>query len=257
VIFLKNADEFRAPDVTSERKRELLLFERSMGIRFRRQELLNLAFSHRSFAHESSQDVGNNERLEFLGDSVLGAIVSEYLFSHLPDRPEGDLAKIKSFVVSEDSLAAIAKNVKIDNFVLIGKGEEFSGGRSKKAILADCLEAIIGAYFLDSGFKDCKKFVLKFMIPEITKVLENKHRQDFKTLLQEHVQKIYKTYPKYTLVQKTGPDHDKTFWMEVKIREKAYGPGRGKNKKEAEQNAARIAYKELTGQDFAGEDGTP
>jgi ribonuclease-3 len=257
VIFLKNADEFRAPDITSERKRELVLFERSTGIRFRRQELLNLAFSHRSFAHESSKDVGNNERLEFLGDSVLGVMVSEYLFSNLPDRPEGDLAKIKSFVVSEDSLAAIAKNLKIDNFVLIGKGEEFSGGRSKKAILADCLEAIIGAYFLDSGFKSCKKFVLKFIIPEITKVLENKHRQDFKTLLQEHVQKIYKTYPKYALVQKTGPDHDKTFWMEVKIRERAYGPGKGKNKKEAEQNAASIAYKELTGRDFAGEGGSP
>jgi ribonuclease-3 len=247
VLFLKNAGDFRAPDVTSERKRELLLFEKSTGIRFRRLELLNLAFSHRSFAHESSQDIGNNERLEFLGDSVLGLIVSEYLFSNLPDRTEGDLAKIKSFVVSEDSLASVARTLKLDNFVLIGKGEEFSGGRSKKAILADCLEAVIGAYFLDSGFKDCKKFVLKFMIPEINTVLENKHRKDFKTLLQEHVQKIYKTYPRYGLVQKTGPDHDKTFWMEVKIRDKSYGPGEGKNKKEAEQNAACIAYQELTG----------
>jgi ribonuclease-3 len=234
------------PAPAPERKKELRLFERTTGIRFRREDLLNLAFSHRSFAHESSQNIGNNERLEFLGDSVLGAIVSEYLFTAFPGKTEGDLAKIKSFVVSEDSLAGIARNLKIDNFILIGKGEEFSGGRSKKAILADCLEAVIGAYFLDSGFKKCRDFILKFMVSEVTKVLENKHRQDFKTLLQEHVQKVFKTYPHYVLVQKTGPDHDKTFWMEVKIRDKTYGPGEGKNKKEAEQAAASIAYHELT-----------
>jgi ribonuclease-3 len=249
VIFLKNILDIRAPSITSERKRELLLFERTAAIRFRRLDLLNLAFCHRSFANENSQNVGNNERLEFLGDSVLGVIVSEYLFQNLPDKQEGDLAKIKSFVVSEDSLAEIAKELKIDNFILIGKGEEFSGGRSKKAILADAFEAIIGAYFIDSGLKSSRKFVLKFLVPEIMKVLENKHRKDFKTLLQEFVQKKYKSYPKYTLVQKTGPDHDKTFWMEVRIREKAYGPGQGKNKKEAEQNAASIAYREISGLD--------
>ncbi|MCL1818622.1 MAG: ribonuclease III [Spirochaetaceae bacterium] len=247
MIFQKKADDLRAPEPGPERKKELRLFERTAGIRFRRTDLLNLAFSHRSFAHESSRNIGNNERLEFLGDSVLGLVVSEYLFSAFPDRTEGDLAKIKSFVVSEDSLAGIARGLKIDNFILIGKGEEFSGGRSKKAILADCLEAIIGACFLDAGFKKCRRFILQFMVPEITKVLENKHRQDFKTLLQEHVQKIFKTYPQYVLVQKTGPDHDKTFWMEVKIRDKSYGPGEGKNKKEAEQAAASIAYRELAG----------
>jgi ribonuclease-3 len=253
VIFQKKADVYRSPAPNPERRRELRLFERTTGIRFGREDLLNLAFSHRSFAHESAQNIGNNERLEFLGDSVLGAVVSEYLFTALPDRQEGDLAKIKSFVVSEDSLADISKNLKIDNFILIGKGEEYSGGRSKKAILADCLEAIIGAYYLDSGFKKCKSFVLKFMIPEITKVLENKHRKDFKTLLQEHVQKIFKTYPKYVLARKTGPDHDKTFWMEVKIRDTSYGPGEGKNKKEAEQAAASIAYRELTGEELVEE----
>jgi ribonuclease-3 len=196
VIFQKKADDLRTPAPGPERKKELRLFERTTGIRFRREDLLNLAFSHRSFAHESARNIGNNERLEFLGDSVLGAVVSEYLFTALPDKTEGDLAKIKSFVVSEDSLAGIAKNLKIDNFILIGKGEEFSGGRSKKAILADCLEAVIGAYFLDSGFKKCKDFILRFMLPEITKVLENKHRKDFKTLLQEYVQKVFKTYPR-------------------------------------------------------------
>ncbi|MDR1933424.1 MAG: ribonuclease III [Spirochaetales bacterium] len=248
MIFQKKAADYRSAAPDPERRRELRLFERTTGTRFKREDLLNLAFSHRSFAHESSQNIGNNERLEFLGDSVLGAVVSEYLFTALPDRNEGDLAKIKSFVVSEDSLADVAKNLKIDNFILIGKGEEYSGGRSKKAILADCLEAIIGAYYLDSGFRKCRDFVLKFMIPEIMKVLENKHRKDFKTLLQEHVQKVFKTYPKYVLVQKTGPDHDKTFRMEVKIRDASYGPGEGKNKKEAEQAAASIAYRDLTGE---------
>jgi ribonuclease-3 len=227
------------------RARELKLFEKTTGIRFRREDLLNLAFAHRSFSHENPGNIGNNERLEFLGDSVLGLVVSEYLFTALPGRSEGDLAKIKSFVVSEDSLAGIARGLKVDNFILIGKGEEFSGGRSKKAILADCLEAIIGAYFLDSGFRKCRAFILRFIVPEITKVLENRHRKDFKTLLQEHVQKIFKTYPKYVLVQKSGPDHDKTFWMEVHIRDKVYGPGQGKNKKEAEQNAAAIAYNKI------------
>ena len=247
MIFQKRVEQLRAPEPDPERKKELRLFERRAGIRFKRISLLNLAFSHRSFAHESSQNIGNNERLEFLGDSVLGLIVSEHLFTAFPDRTEGDLARIKSFVVSEDSLAGIARNLKVDNFILIGKGEEFSGGRSKKAILADCLEAIIGAYFLDSGFKKCRQFILEFMVPEIMKVLENKHRKDFKTLLQEQVQKVFKTYPQYVLIQKTGPDHDKTFWMEVKIRDKTYGPGEGKNKKEAEQAAASIAYRELWG----------
>ncbi len=120
--------------MTSERRKELQLFEKNAGIRFRRIDLLNLAFSHRSYANETPGAL-NNEKLEFLGDSVLGLVVSEYLFEQLEDRNEGDLARIKSFVVSEDSLAVIAKELKIDNFILIGKGEEYSGGRSKKAIL--------------------------------------------------------------------------------------------------------------------------
>jgi ribonuclease III len=235
-----------APPIDQERKKELQLFEKHIGIRFRKPQLLNLAFSHRSYANESGGDISNNEKLEFLGDSVLGLVVSEYLYCTLIDRAEGDLARVKSFVVSEDSLAEIAKGIKVDNFILIGKGEEYSGGRSKKAILADCMEAIIGAYYLDSGFKASRSFILKYLIPEINKVLENKHKKDYKTLLQELVQKKYKSYPRYSLVKKTGPDHDRTFWIEVTVEGKSYGPGRGKNKKEAEQHAAGIAYEGLT-----------
>ncbi|ADK81015.1 ribonuclease III [Sediminispirochaeta smaragdinae] len=238
-----------APPITAERKRELQLFEKHVGIRFRKLEFLNLAFSHRSFANEQGTNVDNNEKLEFLGDSVLGLVVSEYLFALLPDKAEGDLARVKSFVVSEDSLAEIARKIKVDNYILIGKGEEYSGGRNKKAILADCMEAIIGSFYLDSGFKAARSFVLKYLIPEINKVLENRHKKDYKTLLQEYVQKQFKSYPRYSLVKKTGPDHDRTFWIEVKIDGKVYGPGKGKNKKEAEQHAAGLAYRKLTGEE--------
>lgn len=245
MLFLKAPSVLKAPPVTSERRKELQLFEKQAGIRFRRLELLNLAFSHRSYANENADNVGNNEKLEFLGDAVLGLVVSEYLFNTLSDRNEGDLAKIKSFVVSEDSLADIAKSLRVDNFILIGKGEEYSGGRSKKAILADAMEAILGAYFLDSGFLPSRRFILRVLVPEINKVLEDRHRKDYKTLLQEYAQKRFKTYPKYILVEKTGPDHNKTFWIEVKINDMTFGPGKGKNKKEAEQNAASIAYATL------------
>ncbi|HVP18776.1 MAG TPA: ribonuclease III [Spirochaetia bacterium] len=231
-----------AVSLKPERKKELQLFERHTGIRFRELEFLNQAFTHRSFANELGESAENNERLEFLGDSVLGLAVSEYLYETLPDQPEGELARIKSFVVSEASLSEIARTLRVDNYILIGRGEEYSGGRSKKAILADCLEAIIGAYYLDSGFQPSRRFVYQMLIPEINKVLEDKHAKDYKTLLQEYVQKRMKTYPKYKVVQKTGPDHDRTFWIEVHVADRSFGAGKGKNKKEAEQEAARIAY---------------
>ncbi|MCF7943954.1 MAG: ribonuclease III [Spirochaetia bacterium] len=233
------------PKVTSERKKELLLFEKLSGIRFRKLEFLNLAFSHRSYANEQLEEIDNNEKLEFLGDSVLGLVISEYLYTELQDMVEGDFARIKSFVVSEDSLAEVAKRIKVDNYILIGKGEEYSGGRNKKAILADCMEAIIGAYYIDSGYKPVKTFILNYLVPEINKVLENKHKKDYKTLLQEFVQKNFKTYPKYSVVKRTGPDHNKIFWVNVIIHGKEYGPGKGKNKKEAEQEAAGLAYQLL------------
>ena len=234
----------RAPAVSlrPERKKELQLFERHAGIRFRELEFLNQAFTHRSFANEVGETAENNERLEFLGDSVLGLAVSEYLYETLPDQPEGELARIKSFVVSEASLSEISRKLRVDNYILIGRGEEYSGGRSKKAILADCLEAIIGAYYLDSGFMPSRQFVREMLVPEINKVLEDRHAKDYKTLLQEYVQKRMKTYPKYKVVQKTGPDHDRTFWIEVHVGDRSFGAGKGKNKKEAEQEAARIAY---------------
>jgi len=229
------------------RRKELKLFEKLCHIRFKSLALLNLAFCHRSYAHESNTSVSSNERLEFLGDSVLGLIISEYLYHTLPDKNEGELAKIKSFVVSEESLSSLAQQIRVDNYILIGKGEEYSGGRSKKTLLADALEAIIGAYYIDAGYEAVKKFVLGLLTPEIEKVVQDKHKKDYKSLLQEYVQKRYKTYPRYVVVEKKGPDHDRTFVIEVLINNKCYGKGLGKNKKEAEQQAAGIAYNLIIG----------
>jgi ribonuclease III len=233
-------------DPEAQRRRELLLFQKHAGLRFRRLQLLNLAFSHRSYTNEQPQLDGNNEKLEFLGDSVLGMVVSEYLYRELSDMDEGDYARIKSFVVSEESLSGIALRLKIDNYILIGKGEEYSGGRTKKALLADCMEAVIGAYYLDSGLKDVRAFILRLVVPEIEKVLANKHKKDYKTLLQEFAQKHYRSYPVYSVVADSGPDHNRVFWVEVSVDGRSFGPQKGRNKKEAEQAAAGVAYRELS-----------
>ncbi|MEI8092897.1 MAG: ribonuclease III [Spirochaetales bacterium] len=217
------------------------------GARFKNLSILNLALSHRSYVNEAQDSRDNNERLEFLGDSVLGLVVSSYLVQHLPDRPEGELAKIKSFVVSEGILSVLAKAWGLDSLLLIGKGEENSGGRNKKALLADALEAVFGAYYLDAGFEEAEKLVLGLLKPQIALVLEDRHQKDYKTLLQELVQKDFRTYPKYTLTDRVGPDHDRTFYMDVSVEGRVLGSGSGKNKKEAEQVAAGIAYEAITG----------
>jgi ribonuclease-3 len=230
-------------NLTRERKTELSDFQKSAQARFKDVELLNLAFTHRSCTNEDKSP--NNERLEFLGDSVLGMVVATRLFELLADKAEGDLARVKSYVVSEEALAGIALSLGIDRLLILGKGEENSGGRSKKAILADALEAIIGACYLDAGFDAATRFVLRLVEPEITKVLQNRHRKDYKTILQEYLQKFHRSYPSYPLQRKSGPDHDRTFWISCHIGEREYGPAEGKNKKEAEQAAAKLAYDDI------------
>ncbi len=245
MVFLHKNTHFSLPPVSSERRRELHLFEKRAGLRFHTLGLLNLAFSHRSYANEMEHAIDDNEKLEFLGDSVLGLVVSDYLVQRLRGKSEGELARIKSFVVSESSLVDVSRRLSVDNFILVGRGEEHSGGRSNKALLADAIEAIIGAYYLDSGFKAAAEFVRRLIVPEIDKVLEDRHRKDYKSLLQELVQTNLKTYPRYKVVHRTGPEHDKTFQIEVVVAKKAYGPGVGKNKKDAEQRAACVAYQNL------------
>lgn len=246
-VFSKSISFGKAPEISSARKRELLLFQKQADIKFKNLDLLNLAFIHRSFANETAELVDSNEKLEFLGDSVLGLVVSDWLFTQLGSLDEGDFSRIKSYVVSEESLAVISKQLRIDNFIIIGKGEEYSGGRSKKALLADCLEALFGAYYLDAGFKSVQEFIQKLLVPVVEDVLQNKHRRDYKTLLQEYVQKKYKTYPLYELVKRIGPEHDNTFFVQVTVQHTSYGPAAGNNKKEAEQAVAKIAYEALHG----------
>ena len=232
--------------ISKERKQSLLFFVKNLSISFKNISLLQLALTHRSCSNTSDPSHKNNERLEFLGDSVLGLTVAEQLFELLSNKPEGDLAKIKAIVVSEDTLSKIALKFDFPKMLILGKGEEQSGGRFKKAILADSVEAVIGAYFIDAGFEKAKKFVLSFINSEIELVLEHKHKRDYKTELQELQQHKTKHCPIYFLEKETGPDHDKTFWISVKIENKKYGPASGKTKKEAEQEVAKQVYELLS-----------
>jgi ribonuclease III len=233
---------FHYDSISRDRLVTLAAFQRLLQFKFRNQGLLNRALTHRSHVNEDPRSLGNNERLEFLGDAVLGMVAAARLFTSLGDKTEGDLARIKSFVVSEDTLSLLASNLGMDALLLVGKGEERSGGRYKKAILADALEAVFGAAYLDSGFEKTQELVLSLINPEIEKVLTDRHRKDYKTLLQEYAQKWHRCYPMYDLEKKTGPDHDRTYWITCTLLEKSYGPASGKTKKDAEQASAAIAY---------------
>ena len=222
------------------KKEHLLGFCKNVGIKFKNLELLDQAFYHRSIQNEV-HNVKSNERLEFLGDSVLGFATASYLYKNF-DNPEGELAKIKSAVVSEKTLASIAKKIGIDKLLVLGKGEKLSGGSEKPALLADCMEAIIGAYYLDSGYENAEKYVLSFIVPEIELICKE-GMKDYKTLLQEEVQKKYKSFPKYEVIKKSGPDHNQTFEIVVQINDFVLGPEKGKSKKEAEQKVAKLALK--------------
>ena len=204
---------------------------------------------HRSISNEASgRGSGkiNNERLEFLGDSILGAVCASLLFQSFKDKPEGELAKIKAVIVSEDILSQTALNIGIDKMLLLGKGEEMSGGRTKKTILADAMEALIGALYLDSGFKEVYKFVSRCIQGEINKAGGADYHKDFKSILQEYCQQQFRCYPEYNLIKRTGPEHDRIFWMEICIDSAVYGSGKGRNKKSAEQEAAKAAWQKLT-----------
>ncbi|MCF0240994.1 MAG: ribonuclease III [Treponema sp.] len=230
--------------LNEKRINELSQFCKKARISFKDYEILDHAFYHRSVSNElhskNNPFIYNNERLEFLGDSVLGMVTAKYLFQSLSKTKEGDLSKIKSVVVSEKILAPIAVRLGLDKLLVLGHGEEITGGRSKPAILADCMEAVIGAYFIDSGFDSVEKYILSFIIPEINTVLLN-GTKDYKTQLQEEVQKKLKATPVYKLISETGPEHQKNFTVAVYLGNKEAARASGLNKKEAEQNCAKIA----------------
>jgi ribonuclease III len=180
-----------------------------------------------------------------LGDSILGAVCVTLLYKNFPEKSEGELAKIKAVVVSEKILSEVAKSLKIDEMLLLGKGEDLSGGRNKKAILADAMEALIGALYLDSGYEKSFKFVSRCISPEILRVAGANYHKDYKSLLQEYCQRLFHNYPEYRMIKRSGPEHERTFWIEVCVNETVYGPGIGQNKKTAEQEAAKIACEAL------------
>ena len=233
-----------APVLSENRKRELFSFQAKVGLSFNDIDLLNNAFIHSSYANEVRNGICDNERLEFLGDSVLSVSVSEWLYRNL-EGDEGECSRVRSFVVSEEALYEVAITLGLDKLMVMGHGEELTGGRHKKAILADCTEAVIASVFLDKGFDEARSFVLREIVPIIEKVLENRYRKDYKTLLQVHVQKKWKIVPTYTLVSAMGPENDPVFYMTVSFHGQTFGPANGKTKKDAEQKVAKIALDEL------------
>lgn len=221
---------------------ELADIEEKIGYNFKNKELLIHALTHSSY---NSQRKANeyNERLEFLGDSVLQLCISEYLFNRLKNKLEGELTKIRSLIVCENSLLNIAKLWDIGSFLLMGKGEELTGGRERVSILADSVESVIAAVYLDSSFEEARKFILQKFSAIIDKAIQNKIILDYKTKLQELVQKNGEVSIKYNLISEEGPAHRRKFCIEVKINDVNIGIGTGYSKKEAEQNAAKEALK--------------
>ena len=219
---------------------ELNRFEEYIGYKFNDTELLTEALSHSSYANEKKKCRCSNERLEFLGDSVLSIIVSEYLFTHYKEMPEGELTKLRASLVCEKALHVFAKEIHLGEFLLLGKGEENTGGRNRSSILADAFEAVIAAIYLDGGIEPAKKHVLRF-IPKHAEKSGKLNFRDYKTVLQEIIQKNPEEKVEYVLAGETGPDHDKAFTVNVCLNSNVIGTGTGKSKKSAEQMAAKEA----------------
>lgn len=225
--------------------KNLLDLEHKLNYYFNDRNLLKNALLHKSFGNENKKYKNiNNERLELLGDAVLGLIVAEYLYNNYKKANEGTIAKMKSMIVSEPILAKISRKIGAGNFLLLSKGEELTGGRDRDSILGDLFEAMLGAIYLDSGFSEAKFFALTHLKDYIEHIEENEDIMDFKTLLQEYSQKNFKLIPKYTLIAEKGPDHMKEFKMEVSIEGKT-AVAVAMNKKKAEQLCAKKLCKKL------------
>jgi ribonuclease-3 len=210
-----------------------------IGYVFKNDALLKQAITHSSFSNEQKiNKIDNYERLEFLGDAVLELVSSEFLFNENKTMPEGQLTRLRASMVCEPALAYCARDIELDKFILLGKGEEATGGRKRDSITSDVMEAVIGAIYLDGGLEDAKRFINRFVLSD----LENKILfLDSKTLLQEEIQKKNGAVLRYELVGETGPDHDKEFTVEAYLNDKLIGKGVGRNKKSAEQQAAYAA----------------
>ena len=230
-------------DFSETRSEQLDSLQDRIKFKFSDIKLLNKALTHRSYANENSEPIKHNERLEFLGDSVLDILVSDYLVNQYNEFAEGTLSKIRAAVVNETCLARLAKNIKLGNYLLLGRGEDLSGGREKASILADTFEALAGAVFCDGRFDAASNIFLPLLVEEITKTAQSWSFRDFKSDLQEYTQNKLVCIPSYKVVREIGPDHAKKFEVVVIIKNEVEGKGFGRSKKEAEQAAAKMAMK--------------
>ncbi len=226
--------------IDSPRKKALKAFLKSLNLQSADLKRVNLALTHSSYAFEKGLP-GDNERLEFLGDAVLGFLVSRYLYDKYPDADEGRLSKRKARIVSRSMLGRQATRLGIGNLLLLGKGEEISGGRRRSTLLGCALESLIGAFYLSAPLEDVSHFVKEKLIKPAEELLQSDIFADYKSRLQEYAQKNFQCVPEYRLISQSGPDHKKSFCIEVTIQGKPFGKGYGSRKKEAENDAARIA----------------
>jgi ribonuclease-3 len=217
-------------------KNQIEEFQEKIGYQFKNRHLLVQALTHSSYANERRMSrLSNNERPEFLGDAVLELATSEFLYAKYPKYPEGELTRLRASIVCEQTLAFCTRELELGKYLMLGKGEDMTGGRERKSVLSDALEAVIGAIYLDGGFASAKEFIHKFILNDM------EHKQlffDSKTILQEIVQGNYDQELSYQLIGESGPDHDKKYTVEARIGEKVLGQGEGRTKKSAEQEAA-------------------
>ena len=219
--------------------------EAAIGYRFKNISLLQNALTHSSYANERwHNSLLSNERLEFLGDAILGMTVAKYLYQAFPDRPEGELTRMRADMVCEQTLAKVAARIELGKHLLLGNGEELGGGRSRNSILADAVESVIAASYLDGGMEAAQKFIEQFILVEVP--VKQLHNADYKTALQELVQQKKNQVLSYALIGESGPDHDKKFDVEVKLNGVVVGTGSGSSKKRAEQAAAHAALEKLS-----------
>ena len=232
-------------EVPSDRTDEILPLQKTLGYTFSDIRLLNKALTHKSYVNERSESLKHNERFEFLGDSVLDVLVSDYLVCEFIDYAEGTLSKIRAAVVNETCLADLARNIELGKYLLLGKGENLSGGRDKSSILADAFEAVAGALFRDGGLESASQVFLPLLKDEISNFSHSWDFRDFKSELQEYTQNKWVCTPNYKVVNEFGPDHAKEFEVTVTIKNQFKGQGSGSSKKEAEQAAAKMAMENL------------
>ena len=227
--------------MTNQEKFEKL--QKEIGYHYRDTKVMMTALSHSSYANEMKHGVHSNERLEFLGDAVLSVIVSDYLFRHYSHLEEGELTKLRASLVCEKALSGFAETIGLGECLLLGRGEEMTGGRKRPSIQADAFEAVIASIYLDGGLERAREFVLSFVKPQLEKDEKQKKVPfiDYKTMLQEIIQQNKEEVVSYKLVGETGQDHDKRFCVEVHLNSNVIGKGTGRSKKEAEQQAAKEA----------------